>query len=281
LPDASEYAAVKMLANAIDTLSTNENYYVSIRELHGYLAQNCVEAKGNDSATFFNVTVTRGLDQMKQTKMAMIGPNGVCLTENGRWSLLGKGATQSKKVAGDSGGAAKELGRRSEGAARELPAGSLLRKNEEQLGTLGVSPKAPRLLMEVRTKKWKLGKFLKNAREFAPTLLLIKLRNGITCGGVAGVPWPKCGDTASDPAKGSFIFSLGATPARFDLVKSEQALYCGPRGIQFGYNGDLVVLNYAAGCGSSDQGDYAGPRESGQLIGGPAAAYERWELWRL
>jgi hypothetical protein len=208
--------------------------------------------------------------------MVIIGQNGVRLTPNGRWSLLGKGATQSKKVVGDSGGAAKEPK-----AARELPAGSLLRKNEGQLRMLGVGPKAPRLLMEVRTRKWELDKFLKKACEFAPTLLLIKLKNGAECGGVAGVPWPKCGEAAADPAKGSFIFSVGATSARFDLVTSEQALYCGPRGIQFGYNGDLVVLTHAAGCGSSDQGDYAGRREPGQLIGGPAAAYECWELWRL
>jgi hypothetical protein len=99
------------------------------------------------------------------------------------------------------------------------------------------------------------------------------------------VPWPREDEAAADPAKDSFIFSLGATPARFDLVKSERALYCGA-GFQFGYDrGDLYVCNDGRLCGSEGQGDYAGPREMGQLIGGTAeeccGPYERWELWRL
>jgi hypothetical protein len=39
------------------------------------------------------------------------------------------------------------------------------------------------------------------------------------------------------------------------------------------------------GCGSYYQGDYAAPREKGQIVGETAEAsqqlYERWEFWRL
>jgi hypothetical protein len=116
-------------------------------------------------------------------------------------------------------------------------------------------------------------------------LVLIKMKNGAECGGVAGVPWPKQYEGGKDPGKDSFIFSLGATSARFDLVDPKTPLYCTSDGFAFGCPSDLFVFTAREGCGSVGQGDYAGPRESGQLIGGTAATwfqpYERWELWRL
>jgi hypothetical protein len=96
--------------------------------------------------------------------------------------------------------------------------GTLLKSSESKLEPLGVNLVAPQLLMEVEELTWSMDEFLEKAGDFAPTLVLIKMKNGTVCGGVAGVPWPKWGN-AADPTKGSFIFSLGATPVRFDLVK--------------------------------------------------------------
>jgi hypothetical protein len=285
MPDASQCAVAEMIAEALDALSTSEEFPVSPWQLSKYLSQNCAEAKGDGSATFFKVTVAKALDQMRQTKMVFIEPNGARLTENGRWSLLGegRGATGLKKVVGDSGTGAKEPK-----AVTKIPADSLLMKNDAKLRALGVKTTDPELLMVMRERKWSMDEFLKKAGDFAPTLLLTKMKNGTECGGVAGVPWPKQDDEAGgDPAKGSFIFSLGETPARFDLITPEQALFNGVAYFGFGPNngGDLTVWSEGNGCGSWGQRAYAGPREMGQLVGGTTAAYyqpyEVWELWRL
>jgi hypothetical protein len=148
-----------------------------------------------------------------------------------------------------------------------------------------VNLRAPVLLMEMEQLHWSMDEFRKKAGDFAPTLVLIKMKNGTECGGVAGVPWPKVGK-ATDPAKGSFIFSLGATLARFELVRPEQAIFCTVLRFGFGYvSRDLYVWKDGRDCGSDGAGDYAERRGEGQLIGGPADAhrqpYERWELWRL
>jgi hypothetical protein len=164
--------------------------------------------------------------------------------------------------------------------------GSLLNFSEAKLKWLGVTLAAPELLMEMERLRFGMDEFLKKASDFTPTLVLIKMKNGTECGGVAGVPWPKKYARVADPAKGSFIFSLGATPARFDLVEPRHALYCDDLVFEFGIGGkDLIILSQSEGCGSGGQGVYAGPREKGQLIGGGAGdwmqPYERWELWRL
>jgi hypothetical protein len=166
------------------------------------------------------------------------------------------------------------------------PEGTLLKATEAKLKPLGVDLAAPKLLMEMDKLEWSMEEFLKKAGDIAPTLVVIKLRNGTECGGVAGVPWPKIDKAAGDAGKDSFLFSLGATPTRFELVKPKSALYCTNWDFGFGYiSGDLVVWSDGRGCGSRDIGDYAGPREKGQLVGGTAEAsqqlYERWELWRL
>jgi hypothetical protein len=130
-----------------------------------------------------------------------------------------------------------------------------------------------------------MDEFLTKAGDFAPTLVLIRMENGTVCGGVAGVPWPKTWKAAADPAKGSFLFSLGGTPARFDLVNPKQALRCGITFFGFGDDGgDLFVWNSGKGCGSEGEMAYSGPREAGQLVGTDGDGdqpYERWELWRL
>jgi hypothetical protein len=161
-----------------------------------------------------------------------------------------------------------------------------LEKSGANLKAVGVKVTAPQLLMEMEELKWSMDEFLRKAGDFAPTLVLMKMKNGTECGGVAGVPWPKKGETGADPAKRSFIFSLGAAPARFDLVKPTEALNCDALSFEFGYGScDLVVWSKGKGCGSFGDGTYAGPRGEGQLIGGTAEhyrhPYERWELWRL
>jgi hypothetical protein len=314
MPSPSQYAVVKQLASAIDVLSTNEKYPVSVWALHGYMSETCQEAKGEQSATFFSVTIAKALNQMKQTEIVERTANGVRLTEQGRWDLLRKGEMQSKKVVDDSGagvGAKETKGAmellseqravfeaetarlqaeidelRARCVPRQPPSAALLVKNEGKLRALGVNLRAPELLMEMEELKWSMDEFMEKAADFAPTLVLVKMKNGTECGGVAGVPWPEEWAKAADPAKGSFIFSLGATPTRFDLVKPKNALYCTGESFGFGYGSyDLYVASDGRGCGSCDQGDYAGPREKGQLIGGTAEAYlqryERWELWRL
>jgi hypothetical protein len=166
------------------------------------------------------------------------------------------------------------------------PNGVLLNSNEAKLSVLGVNLTAPKLLMQVGELEWSMDEFWQKTDDYAPTLVLMRMKNGTECGGVATVPWPKKGMLAGVPAKGSFIFSLGALPARFDLVKSETALVCGFLWFAFGRApSDLFIRSDSRDCGSYGQGDYAGPREKGQLVGGTAETwlqpYERWELWRL
>jgi hypothetical protein len=161
-----------------------------------------------------------------------------------------------------------------------------LEGNEAKLRVLGVNLTAPHLLMEMEELKWSMDEFLKKAGDFAPTLVLIKMKNGTECGGVAGVPWPKIDTKAAAPAKLSFLFSLGANPARFDLVNREDALHCSFVWFAFGCApSDLFVYSHGHGCGSNAQGAYAGPGGKGQLVGATAEMhyepYERWELWRL
>jgi hypothetical protein len=169
-------------------------------------------------------------------------------------------------------------------ARRPRPTG-LLQENEAKLSGLGVNLDGRQLLMEVREGKWSMDELLERAADFAPTLVLIKLKNGTECGGVAGVRSPNGGKMA-DLTQGSFIFWLGATPARFDLVEAGRAVYSGGQGFGFGGMGfDLCVWSKGGCCGSWGQQSYAGPRGKGQLVGGtaeePTPPCERWELWRL
>jgi hypothetical protein len=165
-----------------------------------------------------------------------------------------------------------------------IPKGTLLRTDKAKLQPLGVKLDSPQLLMEMEELKWSMDEFRKKAGDFAPTLVLVKMKNGTVCGGVAGVPWPKS-VWAADPAKDSFIFTLGATPARFDLVDPGKALYRCDDFFGFGDGGNDMYLWGGDGCASFGQVSYAGPREKGQFIGGTAETwcqpYERWELWHL
>jgi hypothetical protein len=74
---------------------------------------------------------------------------------------------------------------------RNCPEGTLLSASESEVKALGVNLMEPQLLMEMEELWWSMDEFLKKAADFAPTLVLIKMKNGTVCGGVAGVPWPK------------------------------------------------------------------------------------------
>jgi hypothetical protein len=92
-------------------------------------------------------------------------------------------------------------------------------------------------------------------------------------------------ENSGDPAKGSFIFSLGANPARLDLVKPEQALSCASGSDGFGEGCyDLIVWSEGGGCCSlglrcyAEKGQlqrgYAGLREKGQLTGHATESFQ-------
>jgi hypothetical protein len=266
IPDAEEYLTVKTIAQGIDVLSTDSLYPVSVWDLHRYLTENCEEARGEASSTFFKEKVAKALDRMVTTGMLNSKPQALRLTNQGRWSLLGK----AKR------GEPKPANRR---LSDQAP--SLFRPNEAKLTGLGVSIMTPELLMMMRNQKWSMKDFRRRVGRAAPTLLLVKLKNGTECGGVASAPWVKCGKGAPDD--GTFIFSLGEHPARFDLIDRGHALYCGPHAFQFGF--DLCVWATGWGCSSGGEGSYAGPRAKGQLVGGNqieySQQYESWELWRL
>jgi hypothetical protein len=90
---------------------------------------------------------------------------------------------------------------------------------------------------------------------------------------------------AGGSGKRSFTFSLGATPARFDLVSPDEVLFCRVQSFGFGYlDGHLSVRSKDGLSGSNRPGAYHGPRESRQLVSGTAEAriqpYERWGVWR-
>jgi hypothetical protein len=168
----------------------------------------------------------------------------------------------------------------------EIPAGSLLGRHYPDLTQLGGEFSKPELLMEKRDLTWEMDEFLQKVGSIAPTLLLVEMKNGTECGGITGVPWPPVCNDAKDPSKVSCIFSLGATPTRFSLVRpDDQAIRSRSDGFGFGTCGeyDLAILDDGS-CYSQGEKCYAGPRGWGALIGtspsyfGP---YARWELWRL
>jgi hypothetical protein len=88
MPDAQEYITVKAIAHGIHVLSTDSLYPVSVWQLHGYLAENCEEARGEASSTFFKTQVPKALDQMVATCMLSAQPEGLRLTKRGRRILL-------------------------------------------------------------------------------------------------------------------------------------------------------------------------------------------------
>jgi hypothetical protein len=103
----------------------------------------------------------------------------------------------------------------------EVAAGTLLARNRAKLRQLCVKLSKPELLVERRELKQEMDEFLQKAGSIAPTLLLVEMQNGTECGGVAGVAWPPEDADAKDPSKVSCIFSLGAAPTRFGLVRPD------------------------------------------------------------
>jgi hypothetical protein len=169
----------------------------------------------------------------------------------------------------------------------EIPAGTLLARNHAKLSQLGVEFWKPELLIEKRDLKWKMDELWQKVGSVAPTLLLVEMRNGTECGGVAGVPWPPKWTDAKDRSKLSCIFSLGAIPSRFGLVSADnQAIRSWRSGFGFGSEAgyDLVVVGDGQTCLAQGPRCYAGPRGVGSLIGTSLSwngLYARWELWRL
>jgi hypothetical protein len=93
-------------------------------------------------------------------------------------------------------------------------------------------------------------------------------------------------DAVAEPLTGLFIFSLGATPARFDLVNREKAVHSNRCFFGFGDCGNnLYVCNSGLHYGSVGQRDFAGPRGRGQLVGRTVGdwiqSFEGRELWHL
>jgi hypothetical protein len=284
-PNPQETALVKLIAIGLNALSTDATYPVSEWQLCDYLEQNCPEARGNDSNSFFKEKVPKALDRMEQTQMIERKVNGFFLTDNGLYCLI-QSASEQKGADRDPDGST--IVSKHTSTADGFPHLSLLEQNELKLQTLRVrlTPGllvvvTPALLLRVTDDLWNINDFRIKVEGIAPTLLLIKLKNGVECGGVADIPWINPGTAV--PGEGSFIFSLGDHPRRFDLIKSEGAVVC--RSVFFGFGEDLRVWSNGWGCSSAGEVCYAGPRKRGQLTGARAGAdyreYESWELWRL
>jgi hypothetical protein len=101
VPTGAEYAVANMIAKALEVISEGEMHRPSIWELTNHLRENCPEAQGEGSDTFFQVTVAKALDQMEQTEVIERKRNGLRLTSVGRRSLLGKGEARSDKEDAD------------------------------------------------------------------------------------------------------------------------------------------------------------------------------------
>jgi hypothetical protein len=277
-PNPQETALVKLIASGLNVLSTDATYPVSEWQLSEYLWQNCPEAKGKDSNIFFKEQVPKALDRMEQTQMVERKVNGFFLTHNGYYCLIE--SASAKRDAVGQPDASIIVPARSAPSAMSVHL-SLLQQSEPKLQTLGVRFEAPVLVMRVSDQFWNIDNFRNKANGIAPTLLLIKLKNGVECGGVADVPWINPGTAV--PGEGSFIFSLGDHPRRFDLIKSEKAVVHGS--VFFGFGEDLRVWSNGWGCSSAGEVCYAGPRNRGQIMEAPAGAdfreYEYWELWSL
>jgi hypothetical protein len=131
--------------------------------------------------------------------------------------------------------------------------GSIWNLNDAKLTAVGAKMIALQLLMPTYEVKWSMDELLEEAGDFAPTPVLIKMKNGTECGGFAAVPWPKWGEVTADPGKGSFIRSLETEQTRFDLVGAEPALFC-THLQSFGFGcGNLFIVGDEGVCGS--QGD--------------------------
>jgi hypothetical protein len=116
--------------------------------------------------------------------------------------------------------------------------------------------------MEKRDLKWEMDEFWQKVGSIAPTLLLVEMRDRTGCGGVAGVPWPPLDTDAKDPSKTSCVFSLGATPTRFDLVRADSpAIHSWDCGFAFGSflgGSELAVYGNGWGCVACGRKGYAG-----------------------
>jgi hypothetical protein len=168
--------------------------------------------------------------------------------------------------------------------------GTLLHANSDALVGLGISKaSSPQLLLSKGAGRWDIRDFKAVAIGKARTLLLIESEFGAVCGGFAAAPWPaKDYVGQGDSTMASFIFCLGATPQRFDL------LACGRNsvgwwgegvgeGVVFGL-GDLYVSCDGSLWVEQRARSYDGTGRVLERFTGTAddhAAVARWELWQL
>jgi hypothetical protein len=164
----------------------------------------------------------------------------------------------------------------------EAAAGTLLNECQSEVESLPLEVKAAKLLLansgNITKEEWQAA-----VGDAAPTLVLLELVNGVVCGGVAAVGWPKGGESSSDPSGASFVFSLRPKLKRFGLKSRERALDDVGRLKMFGY--DLQIWGDQGHCCSHEGDQYAGPRAGGELIGAKAGEdvdivrMEVWQLW--
>jgi hypothetical protein len=115
---------------------------------------------------------------------------------------------------------------------------------------VGVKLAASATLLSHATGKFSMEVW--NATEgVAPTLVLIETEAGMVAGGVAAVPWP-IEDDAEDPTMTSFIFGLGASPVRYDLIQPGGAI--GADGVGFGFGRHYELDAMADGTCTAREG---------------------------
>jgi hypothetical protein len=98
----------------------------------------------------------------------------------------------------------------------EIAAGTLLAECLNEVESLPLDVKAAKLLL-ANSGKFTEGEWDDAVGDAVPTLVLLKLVNGVVCGGVAAVAWPKGEGCSADPTGTSFIFSLRPKMARYGL----------------------------------------------------------------
>jgi hypothetical protein len=129
--------------------------------------------------------------------------------------------------------------------------------------------------------------FIDAARGREKTLTLVETENGVSiCGGYLDVPWIE-NDYASDPGRGSFIFTLrnhlGVPPTRFVQKRDNYVAYM-RRDCRFCFgNGEGFMVRQDSQTLYSDCA-YEAPGQGEALFDGDGDGVfraARWELWEV
>jgi hypothetical protein len=161
--------------------------------------------------------------------------------------------------------------------------GALLAECLSEVESLPLDVKTAKLLLancgEFTGEKWEDA-----VGDAVPTLVLLELANGVVCGGVAGVAWPKgCGSSA-DASGTSFIFSLRPKMARYALKSRSDRNALADAGDLKKFGFDLHIWGSRGQCVSPGEHQYVGPRGAGDLTGARRCAFVgiiRLEVWQL